>query len=249
MPESNLERLGRLVRLRRTQLRIHTAKALADAAHVTPRVVSDLEVGRRANFSGNTKAAIEDALLWGAGSIDDTLAGGEPRPLETAPPDQRGGQEHPGIKAGVPIQSVAETLSKIIDQQLGAESASRGILHRIRALRNSGLGPLSTEEDEQVMSNLLRETENMRSVITDEIVKIIATAYSDNAEDVARVFGPLLSKVMQPPPPYSDDDSKRDNVTRLADRRSVPPPPDTDDLDVAASRREKQSDGERGDDK
>ncbi|RIR35618.1 hypothetical protein D2E36_01665 [Mycobacteroides abscessus] len=38
------------------------------------------------------------------------------------------------------------------------------------------------------------------------------------------------------------------NVTNLADRRPVPPPPDLDDLDVAASRREKQSDGERDDD-
>lgn len=45
--------------------------------------------------------------------------------------------------------------------------------------------------------------------------------------------------------PRDDEDA---NVTSLADRRRpVPPPPDIDALDVAASRREKLSDGERDD--
>lgn len=81
MSIENAKRLGQLVKRRRVQLCLQTGKALADAAHLTPRVISDIEVGRRTNFSGSTKAAIEDKLLWEVGSIDAILSGGDPTPL------------------------------------------------------------------------------------------------------------------------------------------------------------------------
>ena len=249
MSETNAERLGHRVRLRRAQLRIHTAKALADRAHVTPRLVSDLEGGRRTNFSGSTKAAIEDVLLWEPGSIDITLTGGEPIPLETAPADQRPNRMHPSLKAGVPIEVVAESFSDIIRNISVMEGNTLAINDMVERLRPHGSVNFPSEDEvETVKANAMAGNMELRSFLNDEIVKMIATSYADNADEVVKLFAPLLTEVTKPPIRSSETQqpaSSPPGVTSLADRRPVPPPPDTDDLDVAASRREKQSDGDR----
>ncbi|MCU8748067.1 Uncharacterised protein [Mycobacteroides abscessus subsp. abscessus] len=254
MGETNAERLGHRVRLRRAQLRIHTAKALADRAHVTPRLVSDLEGGRRTNFSGSTKAAIEDVLLWEPGSIDITLAGGEPILLETVPADQRPNRTHPSLKAGVPIEAVAESFSDIIRHIRVVEGNTLAINEMVERLRPRGNAKFPSEDEvEAVKANAMAGNMELRSFLNDEIVKMIATSYADNADEVVKLFAPLLAEVAKPPIRSGEtrqaDEASPPGVTSLADRRRpVPPPPDIDDLDVAASRREKRSDGERDDD-
>ncbi len=47
-----------------------TAKALADATGLTPRVIGDIENARRTNYSVGTRAQIEQALEWSPGSIE-----------------------------------------------------------------------------------------------------------------------------------------------------------------------------------
>lgn len=253
MTDSDVQRLGQLVRLRRTQLRIHTGKALADQAHVTPRLISDLEVGRRANFSGSTKAAIEDALMWAPGSIDNTLAGGEPTPLERTPVEKRGDKEHPNLQAGVPIEVVAESLSSLIEHIRLLEGHGNVGREMIDKLRPGAKGPDYPTDDEvaTALRGANEASQELRTLLGDQIVRMIATSYAENSEDVVRLFAPLLSEVMKPPPEPSEirrrleEDDKRKNVTSLTDRRKVPPPPDLSDMGVAASRREKQSDRDR----
>lgn len=81
MEAENRKRLGQAVVARRIELGMRTTKALSEEASLTPRMLGDLENGRRDNFSGGTKAQIERALQWKPGSIDATLAGGDPTPI------------------------------------------------------------------------------------------------------------------------------------------------------------------------
>ena len=55
-----------------------TTKALAEKAKLSPRMLGDVENGRRTNFSTGAKAQIEHALNWMYGSVDDILAGYNP---------------------------------------------------------------------------------------------------------------------------------------------------------------------------
>lgn len=101
MGAKEAERLGRIVVARRVQLGMRTSSALAEAADLTVRVISDLESGRRSNFNHSTKAAIEQALKWHTGSIDLTLAGGQPRPIRGAGLlELIEGMEHQAASAG-----------------------------------------------------------------------------------------------------------------------------------------------------
>lgn len=84
--------------------------------------------------------------------------------------------------------------------------------------------------------NLPEVMETASSVLTEEDQQTVAEA----RESFLRASALLNHKPGLPAGVTSSP-----NVTNLADRRPVPPPPDMDDLDVAASRREKRSDGER----
>jgi hypothetical protein len=73
------KRLAREVISRRVELGMNTTKALAEKAQLSPRMLGDVENGRRDNFSPGAKAQIERALRWDAGSIDAVLTGKSPR--------------------------------------------------------------------------------------------------------------------------------------------------------------------------
>jgi hypothetical protein len=79
MDGSDRKRLAREVISRRVELGMKTTKALADKAGLSPRMLGDVENGRRDNFSPGAKAQIERALRWDAGSIDAVLGGKSPR--------------------------------------------------------------------------------------------------------------------------------------------------------------------------
>ncbi len=81
MARSNQQKLGELARSRRRYLGYPSVKALAETTGVSERLISDLETGRRGNFSPSSQAVLEGHYGWRRGSIQDTLAGGTPTVL------------------------------------------------------------------------------------------------------------------------------------------------------------------------
>lgn len=76
MPESNKQQLGELARSRRKYLGYHSVNALAESTKISNRLISDLETGRRTNFSSSTQEILERAYGWKRGSIQVALGGG-----------------------------------------------------------------------------------------------------------------------------------------------------------------------------
>ncbi|MFV8232390.1 hypothetical protein [Mycolicibacterium fortuitum] len=78
--ETPAQRLGRLVRARRKSLKLTQAgiQARGGPSTATQRLI---EGGKHTDFRGGTGSALESALQWATGSIDDTLAGGSPTPI------------------------------------------------------------------------------------------------------------------------------------------------------------------------
>lgn len=74
------KRVGEYVVQRRTELGMRTTKAFAERVHLTPRMLGDLENGRRDNYAASTLASIEMALEWYPGSIKSIAKGGDPSP-------------------------------------------------------------------------------------------------------------------------------------------------------------------------
>ncbi|QFG09064.1 helix-turn-helix DNA binding domain protein [Mycobacterium phage ThulaThula] len=74
------KRVGEHVVQRRTELGMRTTKAFAERVGLTPRMLGDLENGRRDNYAASTLASIEMALEWYPGSIKNIAKGGEPSP-------------------------------------------------------------------------------------------------------------------------------------------------------------------------
>ncbi|SIN33241.1 helix-turn-helix domain-containing protein [Mycobacteroides abscessus] len=271
MGTNEAERLGQLVVARRIQLGLRTSVALAEAAGLTTRVISDLESGRRSNFSASTKAQIEGALKWHTGSIDDALKGGEPRPVRGAgvsdllPPRS---DTHANSEANA-VQGLTERRERIREgvdthRKLFAEMLAE---YLVMSARNAKF--LENSDDPAVHENRAQLAEFMynatRSVaihflvqldpswdvpeVVDTVSSLLTPADRETLESSRETYiraYEILDRISGPARPA--DGTSSSNVTNLADRRPVPPPPDLDDLDVAASRREKQSDGERDDD-
>lgn len=72
-----LEVLGRRVKARRVELKMKQAVQLARRMGITPRVIGDIENGRR-TVGDNTYIALENELRWRRGSVASVLSGGEP---------------------------------------------------------------------------------------------------------------------------------------------------------------------------
>jgi len=72
----DIAEVGRIVARRRLELGMDAAQ-LARSAAVDPKTVASLEHGERWPRD-RSRAAIEAALGWKAGSLDDIRAGGEP---------------------------------------------------------------------------------------------------------------------------------------------------------------------------
>ncbi len=67
--------LGDEVRKGRLRLQFATSKDFADAIGVTPRLVGDIENGRRVSYSPKTLSAIDRALGWPSGTSQIILEG------------------------------------------------------------------------------------------------------------------------------------------------------------------------------
>lgn len=78
------ERLNAAMEERRVQLRM-SWRDITRAAEMSYEGLRAIRKGER-HPTAVTKARLEDALQWQAGSIDTLLSGGEPIPLEIQPP-------------------------------------------------------------------------------------------------------------------------------------------------------------------
>lgn len=95
--ETAAERLGRLIRTRRRALKL-TQNDVQQADGPSPATLRLIETGKHTDFRDGTGSALEDAIFWERGSIDTTLAGGDPTPLPRAqrqPQEQQRGHEEP----------------------------------------------------------------------------------------------------------------------------------------------------------
>jgi transcriptional regulator with XRE-family HTH domain len=80
----DIAEVGRIVARRRLELGMDAAQ-LARGAAVDPKTVASLEHGERWPRD-RSRAGIESALGWKAGSLDDIRAGGEPTPVVIGDP-------------------------------------------------------------------------------------------------------------------------------------------------------------------
>ncbi len=88
LPIMSWDQLAAAVRARRTELGL-TQVDVATAGRVSVDMIRNIEHRRRTpkRVNPRTARAIEDALEWEPGSIEDTLAGGDPTPIiEKSPP-------------------------------------------------------------------------------------------------------------------------------------------------------------------
>ena len=76
--EADWSRLGEVVVRDRVKAGMKTTKALAERMGRSPRLVGDIENGRRTSYSSSTKVALEQALGWWTGAVEAVLRGGEP---------------------------------------------------------------------------------------------------------------------------------------------------------------------------
>lgn len=269
--EAHAERLGRLVRARRKRLQLHTATDFANAAHVSTRLIGDLETGRRANFSAANKAAIEEVLQWEYGSIDDTLGGGEPteRVIPATPEGASEGLKPLTRKEIARFILAAERKNdgthsdadeKAIQDFIAHERASSAIrpgpdLGKLVEVNNAAWGASNDRmfeliehpdvSDEDRIS-LLEQGIESSSVYSDFLIMAAYESTDTRARDILPSVFSMRSKMEEIRRALLEE--KKANVVSLSDRRPVPPPPDLDDLDAAASRREKQSDGDHDND-
>jgi hypothetical protein len=80
MDQDALGRLGHYIVSRRVALGFRTRTDLANSLKFTVRTLADIENGVR-KASPGTYAMLENKLGWAPGSIDNILAGGEPKEL------------------------------------------------------------------------------------------------------------------------------------------------------------------------
>lgn len=266
--ENAAERLGRLVRARRKRLQLHTAADFAEAAQVSTRLIGDLETGRRSNFSAANKASIEDTLDWEYGSIDDTLAGGDPRervaPVVNQEPTPMSRKEIARfVMAAERVNDGTQTDDddKVIEDFLAREKASAAIRPGPDLGKLLEVNYASWRTQNERMNELLEHP----GVSTDDRIRLLelgidsSDTFSDflilcayeSTDTRARDTLPAvfaMRSAMKERLQGLLDEARQMKVTSLADRRKVPPPPSLDESDVAASRREKQSDRDRDDD-
>ncbi|WP_241474019.1 helix-turn-helix domain-containing protein [Mycolicibacterium neoaurum] len=79
------DQLAAAVRKRRRELGL-TQADVATAGHLSEERLRNIELRKRTPKRGlnpRTARALEDALKWEPGSVDDTLAGGRPTPIGT----------------------------------------------------------------------------------------------------------------------------------------------------------------------
>jgi transcriptional regulator with XRE-family HTH domain len=99
------DQLAEAVRARRVELGLKQVD-VATAGHVSVDVIRNIEHRRRTpkRVNPRTARALEDALKWEPGSIEDTLAGGKPTPVPSTRQRRRASNTPPRGKPDATVQ-------------------------------------------------------------------------------------------------------------------------------------------------
>lgn len=117
--ETAAQRLGRLVRERRKQLKM-TQADVQEVGGPSTATLRLIEGGHHTDFRDGTGAALEAAIRWQSGSIDNVLAGDDPTPLQpgtASQKPQRQGQT--GSQFADPREALEEMLG-VVDSSVQA---------------------------------------------------------------------------------------------------------------------------------
>lgn len=216
---ADTDALASAVRARRAGLGLTHDEVLARGGP-SGVTLTKIEMARGPAPSAATLKKLDLALDWAQGSALGVLNGGEPVPLEHSGP-----HDVAAPSAGEP-GSGAEHLTAMssVLAQMVAVTAD--------LLTGASLPPKVRAQVERAIADFDKANELLGPMTH---VPEVAVAYMKEADKFAQVATEVIRSSFPP------------NVTNLADRRPVPPPPNIDELDVATSRREKLSDGERDD--
>lgn len=264
MPETgDISALAVAVRQRRAKLGL-THEDVVNRGGPSGVTLTKIEAAKGPVPRGATLKKLDLALDWRPGSALRTLSGDKPTPIDDEPragssllppPPQDLADEALQMAAHLveAVEKLNDELPRLSDR---AESAVVAILSVAMRLSDKGYDVRSGEMidltglasdpqgflDAAAKNEGLLELRRMRAAKADQLLRRMFDAVHVGATRNALAHG----RPVPPPPPalpaYSIDDDAAKAVTSLADRRKVPPPPSLDGLDVAASRREKESD-------
>ncbi|ANA99473.1 hypothetical protein [Mycobacteroides chelonae] len=107
-------------------------------------------------------------------------------------------QTHPMIKTGVPLEDVAQTLQKLIEGFERRAASLERIKELLSVLAVSTAGLPQSPSQDPVMAAMEEEstaTQELRAELRSQVIRMIATANPDNADEVIRLFEPLLAQL------------------------------------------------------
>ena len=134
-PTSGWKRLGHYVVDRRVELGYKKRPALAAATGISLRVLSDIELGKRANYDAVTLTSLERALGWTTGSAARIAAGGEPQ-MRPSPTPQDEPPDQPGTNVASAMDD--EALVKVMTSNL-SDDRKRAVIRLLIEERESAL--------------------------------------------------------------------------------------------------------------
>lgn len=267
--EPNWEKLGQRVRARRLS-RGWSQATVADQGGPSDTLQTRIENGQWRPTRGvdETLSKIDNGMLWTPGSSSATLADGEPTPIEDAQEGASAGAAEPDVRDPLAeheaeLTNSLEWSEKLIEaaEALNAnptaefneevESAIAAILTVATRLISRvyarpprdpvQTGPNASTDELMRASTLLRDSTltwlkyaRQGDQLTNRVLNAVHTASTREA----------VARGKEPPAPMPLVDVLPENILQFPGRGEAPVPPDLDDLEAAASRREKQSDRE-----
>lgn len=161
--ESDAQRLGRLVRARRKSLRL-TQADVQNAGGPSTATLRLIEGGKHTDFRDGTGSALEEALQWKLGSIDNILAGGAPIPLERKPVEK---PRLPRLPRGAPNAAISSQAAKALGKHPAApneflpmSSEERLLLAGVRnKIMHSGDDAGFTDEEARLLKRFIEDDE------------------------------------------------------------------------------------------
>lgn len=234
-----MTRLAEAVRARRAELGLTHDSVLA-AGGPSGVTLTKIESASGPVPRPSTLKKLDKALDWAPGSSARVIAGSVPTPLSFASEDDR-------------VRFIADTIAKA---GLAHQRAQAAYLEMGMIAANFIEHPVPPELRELYASEMRIATNNLavqflvhldpRDDVDDlsrRVSKLLTPENLMTAEDMREKFRRSADFIERARVSEPDAGSlKTGDVTSLASRREVPPPPNIDELDVAASRREKQSD-------
>ncbi|MCF8609996.1 hypothetical protein L5G28_07455 [Gordonia sp. HY285] len=181
-PETDLERLGRLVVARRRVRGWPTREEFSSNVDLSYRVLTDLENGKR-RLGAKAYSAIETALHWTPGSVDAVLEGRDPQPIDT------GGQSSRLLavlraRDKPPSEQTPEERAAIWKTATRAEATRRAEEFSQRVSRYLQLVDLADEAVDMLSTGDLELLEGTLEGMSSEVRKL---AESDVGADALRV--------------------------------------------------------------